>query len=219
MRRVKKQYIVLGLGRFGASLAVSLCRMGHEVLAVDASPALVEEVSPHVTQAVQADAADEEALRALDVGSFDAAIVAIGTDIRASVLVAVLCKEMGVGYVAAKAVDELHAKVLRKVGVDRVIFPEREMGVRMARWLTTPNILDLAELSGEDRIAEILTPRPWLGRTLAEIDVRRQYGVSVIAIKRGERLMASPGGEECLQAEDVLLVLGKHSQLERIEDI
>ncbi len=217
MRNEKKQFLVLGLGRFGASVAESLCKLGHEVLAVDADEQLVEDVAPFVTQAVQADATDEDALESLGVQNFDAAIVSIGSNIRDSILVSVLCKEMGVPFVAAKAVDELHAKVLRKVGVDRVIFPERDMGQRFAKSLVAPNILELVELSDDYEIAEVLAPAAWCGKTLAEINVRRNYGVSVIAIRRGEGLIASPGADEVPQKDDVLVLMGKTKDIDRIQ--
>lgn len=217
MRKAKKQYMIIGLGRFGTGVARSLCALGHEVLAIDADSAKVEEAAPHVTQAVQADATDEDALRALDAASFDAAVVAIGTDIRASVLAVVLCRELGVPHIVAKAVDDLHAKVLRKVGADRVVFPERDMGARVARALAAPNTLEMMELAGDYELAEIQPPQKWQGKTLAETDVRRRYGLSVVAIRRGEQLIASPGGEETLHAEDLLLVMGKRNQLEQLE--
>jgi len=218
MRKEKKQFVVLGLGRFGSSVAKSLCKLGHDVLAVDADENLVEEAAPFVTQAIQADATDEDALAQLDLAGFDAAIVSIGSDVRASVLVSVLCKEMGVNHVIAKAVDDLHAKVLRKVGVDRVIFPERDMGVRLARALTTPTMMDVAELSDDYHIAEVLTPDSWQRRTLMEINVRKHYGLSVVGIRRGSGFVASPGAEEKLLPGDVLLVLGRQKDIDQLDE-
>lgn len=217
MKSRKKQYIVLGLGRFGASVAFHLSQMGHEVLAVDSDETLVNAAAPHVTQAVQADATDENALAEMDVGSFDAAVVAIGTNTRDSILVTVLCKEAGVPLVIAKAVDDLHAKVLRKVGADRVVFPERDMGQRVARGLDTPNILELMELSGDYRIAEIIAPEKWCGRTLLDVNVRRDYGLSVIGIRRGETFLASPGADTALRSGDILLVLGRGRDIETVQ--
>ena len=216
MRNETKQFVVFGLGRFGASIAENLCKMGHEVLAIDADEELVQEVSPYVTQAVQADATDEDALESLDIRNFDAAIVSIGSNVRDSILVSVLCKEMGVPYVIAKAMDDLHAKVLRKVGVDRVIFLERDMGQRVAKSLVMPNILDLVELADGYEIAEVVAPGSWCGRSLMDINVRRNYGVSVIAIRRGSTFIASPGADECPQAGDVLVVLGKSRDIDDI---
>ena len=212
----RKQYLVMGLGRFGGSLARSLCKMGHEVLAVDTDAETVEDIAPYVTQAIQANATDEDALQTMGVSNFDVAVVGIGA-IRDSILVTVLCKEAGVPYVLAKAVDDLHAKVLRKVGADRVVFPEREMGQRVARSLVMPNILDLMELSDGFQVAEVVAPDSWCGRTLVEINVRRNYGVSVIAIHRGKDFLASPGADTMLREGDVLLVLGKQASIDAIE--
>lgn len=217
MKNRKRQYIVLGLGRFGASVATHLSRMGHEVLAVDSDEKLVQAAAPCVTQAVQGNATDEAALAALDVGSFDAAVVAIGSNTRDSILVTVLCKEAGVPLVIAKAVDDLHAKVLRKVGADRVVFPERDMGQRVARALDTPNIIELMELSGDYQIAEVFAPEKWCGRTLVDVNVRRNYGLSVVGIRRGGEFLASPGAEMVLRRGDILLVLGKVRDIEAID--
>lgn len=217
MKGKKKQYIVMGLGSFGASVARNLCRLGHEVLAVDRNETLVNAVAPHVTQAIQADAADEAALRELDVGSFDAAVIAIGTDTRASILVTVLCKEAGVPMVIAKAVDDLHAKVLEKVGADRVVFPERDMGMRVARSLDSPNMQELLELSDGDRIAEIIVPQRWVGHTLAELNIRRRHGISVLGVNRNGKFNASPDADSEFLQGDVLLVLGKEWDIEAID--
>ena len=207
---------MLGLGRFGSGVACSLSKMGYEVLAVDRNDQYVEDVTPFVTQAVQADATDEAALDAIGIHNFDVAVVSIGSNIRDSILVTVLCKEKGVPYVLAKAVDDLHAKVLHKVGADRVVFPEREMGQRVARSLVMPNILDLMELSDGFQVAEVVAPDSWCGRTLVEINVRRNYGVSVIAIHRGTQFIASPGAEEKVLPGDVMVLLGKTKDIEAI---
>lgn len=215
-RRSKEQFIVLGLGRFGSSLARSLCDMGYEVMAVDSDETLVEDTAPYVTQAVQADATDEDALRMLGVGNYDTAIVAIG-NVRDSILVTVLCKEAGIARVVAKASDDLHAKVLRKVGADRVVFPERDMGMRVAKSLVTPNMLDMMALADGYQIAEIVAPEGWQGRSLAEVNVRRIYGISVLAIQRHGELIAAPGAETAFAAQDVLLVMGKQASIAAME--
>lgn len=217
MKSKQKQFLIIGLGRFGASMAVNLCKLGHEVLAVDNDESMVDAVSPYVTQAVVADATDEAVLQSLGPQNFDVAVVSIGQNVRDSILVAVLCKEMGVPYLLGKATDELHAKVLRKVGVDRVVFPERDMGQRVARSLVTPNFLDMIELSDEYQMVEMTTPEAWTGRTLVDINVRRNYGVSVIALRRGEQFIASPGAEERLLSGDILLLLGRQQDLENLE--
>lgn len=208
MKGGSKQFAVLGLGRFGSSVALHLSQLGHEVLAVDSDEALVSAIAPHVTQAVQTDATNETSFRALEISSFDAVVVAMGTNSRDSILITVLCKEAGVPQVIAKAVDDLHAKVLRKVGADRVVFTERDMGKRIARSLDAPNMIDLIDLSGEYRIAELRTPAQWRGRSLQDVNVRRKHGLSVIGVRRGEAFITSPGAETVLQQDDVLLVIG-----------
>lgn len=217
MKAKKQQFLVLGLGRFGSSAARTLAELGYEVLAVDRSEDAVEDIAPYVTQAVVADASDEDTLKELDAASFDVAIVAIGSGIRESILISVLCKEAGVKTVIAKANDELHAKILRKVGVDRVIFPEREMAQRLARSLVMPGILDIMELTDDYQIVEVMTPESWAGRSLVQIHVRRNYGVSIVAVRRGGELLPSPGADTVLNADDVLLMLGKQADIDALE--
>ena len=212
MKKQKQSFVVLGLGRFGSSVARSLCELGHEVLAVDRDEKLVENIAPDVTQAVQANAVDEDALAELGVQNFDAAIVAIGTDIRASILATVLLKEAGVPKVLAKAVDDLHARVLYKVGADRVIFPERDMGQRVAR-----SLVDLMALSDDDQIAELTLPTDWADKTIVELNIRRNFGVSVLGIHRGGKFLTSPGAETMLMAGDLLLVMGKKEAISAVQ--
>ena len=217
MREKSKQYLVLGLGRFGESLAKSLYKLGQEVLAVDEDEETVEAIAPYVTQAVQIDATDEGALQALGVRNFDAAIVSIGQNMRDSILVCVLLKELGVPNLIAKATDDLHAKVLRKVGVDRVIFPERDMGARLAKSLLTPNVLEMIDLSDDYQLVEIILPMKWVGDTIIGVDVRRKYGISILAIHRGGQFIVSPTPDQMFETGDIILVLGKKDDIENIE--
>ncbi|MCI5957966.1 MAG: TrkA family potassium uptake protein, partial [Clostridiales bacterium] len=182
-----KQYLVLGLGRFGTSVAKALYDLGQEVLAIDSDEELVNDIAPYVTQALQLDATDETLLAGLGVKNFDAAIVSIGQNTRDSILVCVLLKELGVPALIAKANDELHAKVLRKIGVDRVVFPERDMGVRLARSIISPGVLELMNLSDDYQIIEVLVPTKWVGNTIIGVDVRCKHGVNILAIHRGDR--------------------------------
>lgn len=217
MKEKTKQYLVVGLGRFGESLARALCEQGHEVLAVDEDEELVNDIAPYVTQAVQIDATDEAALESLGVRNFDAAIVSIGQNMRDSILICVLLKELGVPHLIAKATDELHGKVLRKIGVDRVVFPEREMGVRLAKTLLTPNVLEMMELSEDHQLAEVLLPPKWVGQSIAGVDVRRKYGFSILAIRRGGQFLVSPAADTLFIAEDVLLVLGATRDIDSLD--
>ena len=217
MKGKVKQYLVLGLGRFGASLAKTLYKLGHEVLAIDDNQELVDAIAPYVTQTVQIDATDENALESLGVRNFDAAIVSIGTNMRDSILVCVLLKELGVPYLIAKATDELHAKVLRKVGVDRVVFPERDMGQRLAKSLLMPNVLELMDLSDDYQLIEIILPMKWVGNTISGVDVRKKYGINILAIHRGGQFIASPRPDLMFETGDILLVLGKKDDIDNLD--
>lgn len=212
-----KQYLVLGLGRFGTSLARTLCELGQEVLAVDEDEALVNAIAPHVTQAMQLDATDEAALQTLGVNNFDAAIVSIGQNTRDSILVCVLLKELGVPYLIAKANDELHAKVLRKIGADRVVFPEQDMGARLARGILAPNVLDLMNLSDDYQIVEIHVPSKWVGNSIIGVNVRRHYGLNILAIHRRGQFLVAPAPDMLFESGDTLLVMGRKDDLERLE--
>ena len=211
-----KQFLVLGMGRFGTSIAKTLCELGQEVLAVDSDAELVNDVAPYVTQAMQLDATDEDVLATLGVNNFDAAIVSIGHDMQASILVCVLLKELGVHYLVAKANDDLHAKVLTKIGVDRVVFPERDMGARLARSIVSPSVLDLMNLSDDYQIMELRLPEGWEGKSLKALDVRRKHGVNIIAVNRNDLFMVSPAPDMPLEKEDTLLVLGKVHDVESL---
>ena len=213
-----KQFIVLGMGRFGTSIAKSLVELGQEVLVVDKNEELVENISDYVTQAVQMDATDERALASLGITNFDTAIVSIGSNMRESILICMLLKEMGVKFLYAKANDELHAKVLRKIGVDRVIFPEKDMGARVARILMNPNALDLMSLSDDYQIIETRLPRKWGGNTIIDLNVRRKFGVSILAIYRNDRYIPSPGAETHFEAGDRLLVMGKKTDIDNLDN-
>ncbi len=212
-----KQYLVLGLGRFGTSVAKALYDLGQEVLAIDSDEELVNDIAPYVTQALQLDATDETLLAGLGVKNFDAAIVSIGQNTRDSILVCVLLKELGVPALIAKANDELHAKVLRKIGVDRVVFPERDMGVRLARSIISPGVLELMNLSDDYQIIEVLVPAKWVGNTIIGVDVRRKHGVNILAIHRGDRFLVAPAADMLFESNDTLLVMGKKEDIERLE--
>ncbi len=213
-----KQFAVLGLGRFGSSLAKTLYGLGHDVLAVDEREEVVQDISDSVTHAIQADAADESTLRSLGLRNFDVAIVTIGSDIQASILVTLILKELGVKYVVAKAQSELHAKVLYKIGADRVVFPERDMGVRLAHNLVSTNILDFIELSSDYSIVEVAALSEWKGKTLKELNMRVKYGINIIAIRREGKINVSPKAEDRIMENDVLVVVGDNDGIIRLEN-
>ncbi|MGI6703558.1 MAG: potassium channel family protein [Clostridia bacterium] len=213
-----KQFAVLGLGRFGSSLAKALYGLGHDVLALDEREDVVQDISESVTHAVQADATDESTLRSLGLRNFDVVIISIGSDIQASILITLIVKELGVKYVVAKAQSELHAKVLYKIGADRVVLPERDMGLRVAHNLVSSNILDFIELSSDYSIIEIAALDRWKGKNLKELNMRGKYGVNIIAIKRDGGINASPGAEDRILEGDVLVVIGDNDDISRLEN-
>jgi trk system potassium uptake protein TrkA len=222
------QFVVIGLGRFGASVARTLEERGFEVLAIDSSEEKVEEIADSVTHAVQLDATDEKALRSVGVADMDAGVVAVG-EISASILITLLLKELGVKTVTSKALDPLHAKVLRRVGADKVVFPERDMGVRVAESLASPGIFDYIEVSPTHSIIELLAPASFSDRTLRELSLRERYGVNVIAIRRKnpkiseegesqieEQFILGPKADDQIIIGDLLVLLGTDEDIEKI---
>jgi trk system potassium uptake protein TrkA len=212
-----RQFAVIGLGRFGTSIATTLAKMGYDVLAVDTSEDRVEDIMDKVTHAVQADALDEEALTALGIRNFDVVIVAIGKDMQASILCTVMMKELGVPNVVAKARTDLHGRVLARVGADKVVFPERDMGVRVARGLVSKNILDQIDLSPDFSILELAAAPQFIGKTLVETGMRVKYGATVLAIRRGKEVIIAPGAKTVIQEGDVLVTIGRTDRLQRFE--
>ena len=214
-----KSYVVAGLGRFGSEVARQLCFLGCEVLAIDQSSDLVQQISADVTHAVVADARDKEVLKALGVRNFDCAIVAIGADLSASVLVTMNMKELGVPYVVCKAHDDTHRRVLEKLGADRVTIPEQENAARVARSLSSHNVLDYIELSEDYGIVEIPAPKSWHERTLKELNVRAKLGVNILAVRREGKINVSPAADFAFSQGDVLVVLGDSLALEKVQKL
>lgn len=212
-----KQFVVIGLGRFGSSVAKTLYSLGNEVLAIDTDEEVVQSISDSVTHAVQADATDEATLRSLGVRNFDVAVVTIGSNVQSSVMITLLIKELGVKYVIAKAQNELHAKVLYKIGADRVVFPERDMGVRVAHNLCSSNILDYIELSPDYSIMELTAIDEWENKSLRELGMRSKYGINVMAIKTGTQINVSPSADDKINHGDVLVVIGGTDHLKSLE--
>lgn len=214
-----KQFVVIGCGRFGGSVAKSLTKLGHDVLAVDKDEKTIQNISEHVTHAVQSSGTDEEALHSLGIENFDVAVISIGADIETSIMATLIAKEAGIEYIVAKAQSDLHAKVLYKIGADRVVFPEREMGERVAHNLVDHSILDYIELSSEYSIMELEVPTDWAGKNLLDLNLRGRHGINVMAIKQGEEINIAPDAEDELQEEDILVVIGHVKDLNKIQDL
>lgn len=213
-----KQFVVIGLGRFGSSVATTLADNGYDVLAIDQNEERVQSISNQVTHAVEADATDEEALKTLGVRNFDVAVVSIGDNVSANILCTLILKELGVPYVIVKAPDTLHGKVLTKVGADRVVYPERDMGARIAHNLISSNVLDYIEFAPEYGVIEIIATDKMIGKTLKELEFRSKFNVNVMAIKRGDNLNVSPGAGDKVLEGDRLVVMGKNESLDSLKE-
>ncbi len=212
-----KQYVVIGCGRFGSNVARTLNSLGNEVLAIDIDHEKIQYISKEVTYGVQADVTDENALRGLGIGVFDVAIVSIGSNYQASIMATLMAKELGVNRVIAKADDALHGKVLSKIGADKVIYPERDMGIRVAHNLVSSNILDFIELSPDYSILEVTALEQWANKTLKELKLPSKYGINVMAIKREKDINVSPYADDIILKNDILVVIGNTLDIKKIE--
>jgi trk system potassium uptake protein TrkA len=222
---MKKHYAVIGLGRFGFSVAKTLSKYGAEVIAIDSQEERVKKTADFVAYAVQLDAIDEKALRSVGVQNVDTAIVSIGENIEASILVVMLLKELGIRNIIAKAVTTLHGKVLENLGVKRIIFPERDMAIRVAHSLIRPSVLEQLELSQEYSIVELPSPSNLIGKTLKDTQLRTRYGVNLIAIKRKittekgiikDSWNVNPLPTDTIEKEDILVLIGLNEDLDKI---
>lgn len=219
----RRSFAVIGLGRFGSAMATTLAGLGHDVIGVDGNEDRVRALADLVSLALQLDATDEKSIRAAGIQDVDVAVVSIGENIEASLLVVTLLREMNVKKVVAKAVTPLHGRILEKLGVERVVFPEREMAVRVAHSLAGPNVLDYFELSSEFSIVEIPAPIEFVGRTLKDIGLRARFGLTTIAIKRssktgdGDITQVSPGPDDVILEGDVLALIGSNERLGQLD--
>ena len=213
----KKQFVVIGLGRFGSSIATTLYSLGNDVLVIDKNEDLIQDIASEVTHAVQADATDENALKALGIRNFDVAIISIGGDIKSSVMATLIVRELGVKYIIAKGNGELHAKVLYKIGADRVVLPEKDMGVRVAHNIISSSILDYIELSSDYSIMEVKAFKDWVGKDLKSLDLRKKYGINVIAIKKGEKINLNPAADDIVCKDNVIVAIGSKEALTSLE--
>ena len=212
-----KHIASLGLGRFGRALARTLVEMGHDVMGVDANEAVVEKMAPVLTNCVQADVMDEQTLLSLGVTNFDIVVVGIGnSDMQASIFTTLMLKEMGVEHVVCKVSSNKHARILLKLGADRVVYPERDMGMRFAHSIAQSDVLEFIELSEEYSMMEINAPKYLIGKSLKESDVRSKYNINIVAIKRGKKIMVNPSPDALLEQGDVLLAIGETKALTKL---
>jgi len=214
---MKKEFVVIGLGRFGGSIVRELVEQGADVMAIDKFADRVDEFASIATQAIVADTTDESVLKSLGIRNFEHVIVAIGEDIQSSILTTLMLKEIGVNKITVKAQNDYHEKVLRKIGADQVVHPERDMGIRIASNMISNNVLDYLELSDEHSIMEIIANELLAGSTLIDLDIRAKYGINIVAIKRGTEILVSPQATEEIQVNDILIVIGADSDIIRFE--
>ncbi len=212
----KHEFAVIGLGRFGRNVAKTLEQNGHHVLGIDENEELVQEIAPFLTQAVILDSTNMEALKAVDIMSFDTVIVAIGTDFEANIMTTVSLKELGVKRVICKAPTVQQEKILLRVGADEVVMPERESAVRLAETLHTPGMLEQFKLGADTdyTVAEFTVPPGLCNQTMGQSDIRGRLGINVLVIKRGEDVIVNPGADVILKAGDVLVMLGHADEIE-----
>ncbi len=214
---MQKRYAVIGLGRFGASVARVLTELGQHVLAVDNNADRVDALAPVLHRVVRADSTDPQALRALRIWEYDIVIVAIGDDVEDSVITVLNCRDCGVKTLVAKAQDERHGRVLERLGVDRIVYPQRDMGYRVAHNIAAGGIIDFIRLSDQYGMAELVAPPVLVDKSLVELDMRNRYGLNVMAIKRGKKVIVSPRADERIAKDDVLVVIGDAEGINRLQ--
>jgi trk system potassium uptake protein len=214
---VRKNFAVIGLGRFGGSICRTLSDEGFEVLAIDKNEERVNSFAMIASHAAVGDTTDEAVLKSLGIRNFDHVIVAIGDDIQSSILTTLILKELGVNHITVKAQNDYHEKVLLKIGADKVVHPERDMGRRIAHNMASSSVLDYLELSDEHSIVEIVANSKIAGHTIIDLDIRKKYGLNIVAIKRGMDIIVSPKANEDILVNDVLIVIGTDDDIDRFE--
>lgn len=216
-----RSFLVIGLGRFGAAVARELASLGQEVLALDEDEENVQHIADDVTQAICGDAQEESVLRSVGARNFDCCVVAVGTDMEASILITVMLKEMGAKYIVAKAQSRVHARVLERVGADRVVLPETEMGQRLAQRLVRTNVVDYIGVSDDFSILEIHPPKSWVGRTLGQLGVRARYLINVLAIRHGAggKVDVTPQADQIIGADDLLIIIGTNENVDKLVEL
>ena len=215
---MKKTFGVIGLGRFGLSLATNIENRGFPVLAIDNDKEIVERVKDKLMHVIQADATDELALEEAGIKNCDTVIIAIGDNKEHNILATMLAKNLGIRYVVAKAVDELHGKILEKIGADLVVYPEKERGETLAIQLTSTSLIDFIEISPEYNLEEAKVPREFIGKNLRELDLSNKYKIIVLGIKRDEDFIVAPSSEEAFRPDDVMVFIGRTKDITKFSE-
>ncbi len=212
--RKRKQVAVIGLGRFGTAVARLLYERGHEVLGLDGSAEVIADATTYTTHAVQVDATDEQSLVELGLPEFDVGIVAIRVPVESSIVATLLLKQLGLPYVIARSHSDIHTEILRRVGADRVVFPEHDMGLQVAHTFASPNVLDYIDITPEYGISKIRPPQHWIGKTLGALRLRERYDLHLLVLYHGSTVFFDPADAEIIDEDDRLVIAGRDDQLE-----
>lgn len=212
----RKEFVVIGVGEFGTNVAITLAEFGAVVMAVDKEEKALELIADQVTYTICADASNPEVLKTLGIRNYDGAIVGMGHDLETSVLITMQLKEIGMPYIMVKAATELEGRILHKIGADKVIFPDRETGIRVANQIMNGNYFEVIELSDSYSIVEVDAPESWIGKTLQELNIRAKYNLNVIGIRSLDEMNPAPGANDILKEGDLLIVLGHNNDLKKI---
>ncbi len=215
---MSKQFVIFGADRFGASIARTLEEHGCQVMILDNDEKRIQEIAEDVTMAEIANVEDPDVIRNLGIRNMDGAVISMVDHMEASVIAAMLCQELGITYVVARARGEMHARILQKIGVNKVVFPEQEMGERIGQFLAEQNFLDFIALSDEYGIVELAVKKEWAGKSLTELNLRGTYGINVIAVKHDDRINMDVSPTAPLQSRDELIVVGSNENLSHLQD-
>ena len=215
----RKEFVIFGVGDFGMNVAKTLANSGATVMVVDKEESQLEKIASEVTHTICADATNPEAMKQLGIRNYDGAIVGIGHNLETSALITMQLKEMDVPFIMVKASTDIEGRILTRVGADKVIFPDREMGIRVGNDIINGNYFEAIELSDEYSIVDMAVPRNWVGKTLQQLNVRSKYGISIIGIRGLEELNVNPAADYRLLAQDILIVLGHNTEIQRLREI
>jgi trk system potassium uptake protein len=218
-RNKQKEFAVIGLGRFGRAVVRTLSEKGYSVLGVDRDPAIVQYISESCTQAVVVDSTNEDSLRALDIASFDTVVVAIGTDFESNLITAVALKALGVRRVICKALSRRQKDILLRVGVDHVVLPEADAGRRLGIELAAPNLLEQIAFGDSHSVLEFRAPSSMTGQTLAQLDLRNNYGANVVAVRHESSVTVSPDADQVIEANDIIIVIGRTEKIAKLAEL
>lgn len=218
-KKSKKQYAVLGLGKFGYSVAITLENLGYDVIVVDNNAEKIHNISNSVSYAEKADIGEAHVIKTLGGRNLDGAIIGVSENMEASIMATIVAKELGIPHVIAKAQNELHGKILKKVGADEIIFPEKEMGSRIAKGLVSAHFADLIELSADYSLVEIEVPEKWKGKSLLELNVRQRYNINVIGLRQGDEVEVSLNPNDPLPSHGLIIVVGSNKALQKFKEL